>query len=215
MANQSLLGIIAISGPSGSGKSWLARNLTSHLQAIAPDLASGVLPEDAYYRDQSHLSFSDRIKVNYDHPRALEHELMLQQLNHLRAGNDVDVPVYDYVNHTRAHRTRPLQAPGLLIVEGVLVLTEPQLRKQFDLSLYLDTPIDLCLDRRIQRDVRERGRTEESVRKQFESSVLPMYHKYVLPSKEHADLMLDSQSLKDTQLRELAENLIAQLEDAG
>lgn len=204
--------VIAITGPSGSGKSWLARNLTSLLKTLAPELVTGILPEDAYYRDQSHLSFNDRIKVNYDHPQALEHELLLQQLHHLRAGEHINVPVYDYVNHTRAGRTRPLGPPELLIVEGALVLCNPYLLKQFDLTLYLDTPIDLCLDRRIHRDVRERGRSEESVRQQFEKSVLPMYHEYVLPNREHADVLVDGESLEDSHLKELAGNLLALME---
>jgi uridine kinase len=208
-----LLGsIIAITGPSGSGKSWLARNLTACLAEMDQSLATEILPEDAYYRNQDHLEFSERTRVNYDHPRALEHELLLEQLNCLRAGEPVNVPVYDYVNHTRARRTRPLQPPQLLIVEGVLVLSDPRLRKQFDLTLYLDTPIELCLDRRIQRDVRERGRTKESVKQQFADSVLPMYQEYVLPGREHADLLIDGQTLQESRLQALAERLLSQLQ---
>jgi uridine kinase len=100
----------------------------------------------------------------------------------------------------------------LLIVEGVLVLSDPRLRKQFDLTLYLDTPIELCLDRRIQRDVRERGRTKESVKQQFADSVLPMYQEYVLPGREHADLLIDGQTLQESRLQALAERLLSQLQ---
>ncbi len=207
-----LASIVAITGPSGSGKSWLARNLTACLAEMDHKLAAEVLPEDAYYRNQDHLEFSERTRVNYDHPQALEHELLLEQLNCLRAGEHVNVPVYDYVNHTRARRTRPLRPPQLLIVEGVLLLSDPRLRKQFDLTLYLDTPIELCLDRRIQRDVRERGRTEESVKQQFEASVLPMYQEYVLPGREQADLLIDGEAMQETHLQALAERLLSQLQ---
>lgn len=200
--------IIAITGPSGSGKTWLANALQERLSTHTP---ATVVPEDAYYRDQSHLSFSQRLSVNYDHPDALEHDLMLRQLAALRARKPVRLPVYDYINHTRAHRVRPVQPTPLLIVEGVLLLSQPALRKQFDLALYLDTPLELCIDRRLQRDVRERGRSEESVREQFEQSVLPMYHQYVAPSLEHADWTVDTAAFDSEAVDKLAERLLDNL----
>lgn len=203
--------IIAITGPSGSGKTWLASALQDRLSALSPAISTAVVPEDAYYRDQSHLKFSQRLSVNYDHPDALEHDLMLRQLATLRANQPVELPVYDYINHTRAQRVRPIQPAPLLIVEGVLLLSQPALRKQFDLALYLDTPIEKCMDRRMQRDVRERGRSQESVREQFEQSVLPMYHKYVAPSREHADLMVNTAVFASPDVDALAQQILDNL----
>lgn len=200
--------IVAISGPSGSGKTWLARNLAAQIADSYPDLDIAIVPEDAYYRDQEHMGFAERLKVNYDHPQALEHELLEQHLRELRSGKRVEIPVYDYVNHTRARRVRPVHPASLTLVEGVLLLTEPRLRKQFDLSLYLDTPIDLCLSRRIARDVQERGRTEQSVREQFEETVLPMYHRFVAPAQGHADKVIAGQSLDAEAVEDLLRTLM-------
>lgn len=201
--------IVAISGPSGSGKSWLANALRDQLTVEVPQLHVDVVPEDAYYRDQSHLKFSERIHVNYDHPDALEHELMQVQLAQLRAGEPVQMPVYDYVNHTRAQRVRPMKPASILIVEGVLILTNPELRNQFDLTLYMDTPIELCIERRVRRDIRERGRTETSVREQFASTVLPMYERFVAPAKQHADVLVDGEEVSELELQNLTAQILA------
>jgi len=168
-----------------------------------------VVPEDAYYRDQTHLQFSQRIHVNYDHPDALEHELMQEQLAQLRASEPVQIPVYDYVNHTRAQRVRPVKPAPILIVEGVLILTNPDLRDLFDLTLYMDTPLDLCIERRVQRDIRERGRTEASVREQFANTVQPMYERFVAPAKQHADVLVDGEAVSDQELQNLTRQILA------
>lgn len=201
--------IVAISGPSGSGKSWLAKALCDQLTGHLPGPQVDVVPEDAYYRDQSHLKFSERIHVNYDHPDALEHELLQAQLAQLRASEAVKIPVYDYVNHTRAQWVRPVKPAPVLIVEGVLILTNPELRNLFDLTLYMDTPLDLCIERRVQRDIRERGRTEASVREQFANTVLPMYERFVAPAKQHADVLVDGQSVSDQELQNLTRQILA------
>lgn len=201
--------IVAISGPSGSGKSWLANALCNQLTGKLPEFQVDVIPEDAYYRDQSHLKFSERIHVNYDHPDALEHELMQAQLAQLRASEPVQIPVYDYVNHTRAQRVRPVKPAPILIVEGVLILTNPELRNLFDLTLYMDTPLDVCIERRVQRDIRERGRTEISVREQFASTVQPMYERFVAPAKQHADVLVDGIAVADQELHTLTTRILS------
>lgn len=186
-----LKSIIAVTGASGAGKSLFARNLLSRLNSHSSTLNAAILCEDSYYRDQSHVSLDERVKVNYDHPDSLEHELLASHLQSLRRGEVVNVPVYDYELHTRSDRIVEQSAVDLLIVEGILLFTDSYLRKEFDLKIFIHTPIETCLQRRLDRDIKERGRTAESVHEQFEATVKPMYHQYIEPSQEHADLFIE------------------------
>lgn len=161
------------------------------MQSYAPTLDIAILTEDAYYRDQAELAMAERERVNYDHPDSIEHELLLEHLLQLRGGQPVDVPVYDYSQHTRSTESVSLAPVQLLIVEGILLFTNPLLRRQFDLRLFVDTPLEVCLQRRMDRDCRERGRSEQSVQAQFEATVKPMYHEFIAPAREHAHLQLD------------------------
>ncbi|HRZ16827.1 MAG TPA: uridine kinase [Candidatus Hydrogenedentes bacterium] len=171
--------LLGIAGPSCSGKSTLAHETA---RAFA-DLNPLVLSLDAYYRDLAHLPPGERARVNFDHPDALEHELLEAHLRALAAGGEISEPVYDFTAHTRAG-ARPLRADGaLVLVEGVLALHYPGLRAQ-----YHDAT---ALRRRIARDTRERGRTGESVRRQYEETVRPMADRWCRPTRAHAGLVLD------------------------
>lgn len=183
--------IIAVTGASGAGKSHFSRELLQTLQNYSPALDIAILTEDAYYRDQADMAMAEREQVNYDHPDSLEHELLLDHLLQLRRGQMVEVPVYDYTQHTRSDESVSLHPVELLIVEGILLFTNPLLRREFDLRLFVDTPIEVCLQRRLDRDCRERGRTRQSVQEQFEVTVKPMYHEFIAPAREHAHLQLD------------------------
>lgn len=182
--------IIAISGPSGSGKSLFAHTLCEELQGEAPGLPLALIKEDAYYRDQSEMSFAERELTNYDHPQAIEQDLLAQHLRSLRAGEGIEMPLYDYSQHTRRSETERVEPARVIVVEGILLLTNKALRETFDIRFYMDTPLDVCLLRRIQRDVRERGRTLESVIKQYEATVRPMYQEFIAPSSRHADMVI-------------------------
>ncbi|MEM6301099.1 MAG: uridine kinase [Pseudomonadota bacterium] len=182
--------LVAIAGPSGSGKTLFAQSLEEQLSGALRPHSVVTLAEDSYYRDQSDLSFQAREQRNYDHPDAIEQDLMAQHLRVLREGNSVQVPVYDYARHTRAEEKRSVDPAPILIVEGILVLTNAELRSLVDLKLFIDAPLDVCLLRRMQRDVQERARTIESVAQQYLATVRPGYHNFVRPSAEHADLVV-------------------------
>lgn len=183
--------IIAVTGASGAGKSHFSRELLQTLQKHSPAIDIAILTEDAYYRDQADMAMAERVRVNYDHPDSIEHDLLLDHLLQLRRGQAVEVPVYDYTQHTRSDESVSLNPVELLIVEGILLFSNPLLRREFDLRLFVDTPLEVCLQRRLERDCRERGRTEQSVQEQFESTVKPMYHEFIVPAREHAHLLLD------------------------
>ncbi|MFK7828375.1 MAG: uridine kinase [Congregibacter sp.] len=182
--------VIAIAGPSGSGKSLFAQTLFDEVRRDAPDLGLVLIKEDAYYRDQSELALADRAVVNYDHPDAIEHELLIEQLHMLRAGQSVESPLYDFSLHTRCAETRTLNPAPVIVLEGILLLSDPALREVFDIKFYIDTPLDICLLRRIERDLRERGRTMESIMEQYQSTVRPMYKRFIQPSARHADMLI-------------------------
>jgi len=148
------------------------------------------IEHDAYYRDQQHLSFEERTRVNYDHPASLESSLLATHLAALRAGNAVDVPIYDFATHTRSEKTRHVLPAPLIIVEGILVFAEAQLREQMDIKIFVDTDADIRLIRRIRRDIEVRGRSFQSVRDQYYSTVRPMHIEYVEPTKRWADLIV-------------------------
>tara|TARA_Y100001963_G_scaffold140085_1_gene206693 strand:- start:554 stop:1222 length:669 start_codon:yes stop_codon:yes gene_type:complete len=182
--------IIAIAGASASGKSLFASTVYQELVAELGGQGIAILNEDAYYRDQSHLTFEQRQLTNYDHPSAFEHELLGQHLEQLSAGNAIAMPQYNYKTHTRTDETIKVQPGKVIMVEGILLLHDPHLRKLFDISVFMDTPLDVCLLRRMIRDVEERGRTIQSVAEQYEETVRPAFFEFILPSKQFADLVV-------------------------
>ena len=182
--------VIAIAGASASGKTLLAQTIYQELIAELGTKGICILKEDAYYRDQSDLEISEREKTNYDHPSAFEHDLLSQHLNALSNNQEIQCPVYCYKTHTRTQETHLIKPTKIILVEGILLLSNPQLRDCFDIKVYMDTPLDICLIRRIERDTVERGRSIESITNQYIATVRPMYHQFIEPSKEWADIVV-------------------------
>ncbi|CAM3979307.1 MULTISPECIES: uridine kinase [Shewanella] len=182
--------IIGIAGASASGKSLIAKTI---FEELCRDLGTdqiGVIAEDAYYKDQSHLSMDQRVLTNYDHPKALDHQLLCEHLSALKNGESVEIPQYSYTEHTRMAETVTMTPKKVIILEGILLLTDPNLREQMDASVFMDTPLDICFMRRLTRDVAERGRTMESVMQQYTQTVRPMFLQFIDPSKQYADIIV-------------------------
>ena len=177
--------VIGIAGGTGSGKTTLMDNIVAQFGD-----AVTVLSHDNYYRRLDHLAMEDRVKVNYDEPAALETELMVEHLQALRAGFAIDCPVYDFSQHNRSSKTLPLVPKKVIIVEGILIFENEALRNLMDIRIFVDTDADIRLCRRIRRDVRERGRSMESVIEQYQATVKPMHEKYVEPSKRYAHIVV-------------------------
>ena len=175
--------LIGIAGPSGAGKTYLARHLAAKLQGR-------VLALDRYYRDLSHLPLEERARVNFDAPEALDHELMVEQVAALRSNETVQLPVYDFSTHTRTHRTEVVRPSDVIIVEGLLTLHWFSLRRLLGTKVFVDLNDEACLTRRQARDVRERGRTPESVMQQYATTVAPMAQRYVRPTLVYADVVV-------------------------
>lgn len=178
--------IIGIAGASASGKSVLASNLLSQLGSSQVV----VISEDAYYKDIRHLSFDERSKTNFDHPDSLDHELMLEHLQKLQQGHAVDIPRYDFSTHLRMQDTRHIAEHRIIVVEGILLLIDRRLRDLMDIHIFVDTALDICLLRRLRRDIIQRGRSLDSVMDQYERTVRPMYFQFVEPSKRYADIIV-------------------------
>jgi uridine kinase len=177
---------IAIAGGSGSGKTTIAQSVVD----IVGRESVVYLQQDAYYRDQSHLAFEDRAKINYDHPDSFEFELLVEHLDALRAGQPIERPVYDFSQHVRTPETYTIVPEPVVIIEGILVLADERLRDRSDVRVYIDTEADVRLMRRLRRDIVERGRTVESVLSQYERTVRPMHYLFVEPSKRYADIII-------------------------
>jgi uridine kinase len=182
--------IIGIAGASGAGKSLLANELHRRLRLQRSASQISILNEDCYYRCRNDLSFQEREKINYDHPDAIEHELLVDHLQRLRSGESVQVPQYDYAQHNRKPVAVSLTPSRILILEGILILHRPEIRELLDLKVFVDVPLDICLSRRLQRDIFERGRSLDSVLAQYHQTVRPMFFQYIEPSKSHADLIV-------------------------
>lgn len=176
---------IGLAGGSGSGKTTIAEEVVDRLEGRV-----ALLHHDAYYRHLADLSFEDRTRVNYDHPDSLETELLVDHLEALRAGLPIDHPVYDFANHLRADVTVPIRPAQVVVVEGILVLSDAALRAELDLKIFVDTDPDLRLARRLQRDIAERGRSVESVIEQYFATVRPMHLEFVEPSRRYADIII-------------------------
>jgi uridine kinase len=203
MEQQMTAKIIFIAGPSGSGKSWLSHQLLYALNAMHGPNYVQIIQEDSYYSDQSQLSFPQRELQNYDIPGAFDHLLLEQHLIELAKGNAVDIPVYDFTQHTRSSETLRFEPSPVLIVEGILLLSQTQLVRHAQLKVYIDTPLDICLFRRIQRDIKERARTADSVINQYKDTVRPAWETFVKPSESNADYTLNGELDSDQQLQQL------------
>lgn len=182
--------VIAIAGASASGKSLIANTILDELCAELGTDQIGIISEDAYYKDQSHLSMDQRVLTNYDHPKAFDHDLLCEHLKDLKNKQAVEIPRYSYTEHTRLQETTSLTPKKIIILEGILLLTDANVRDQLDASIFIDTPLDICLMRRLKRDIEERGRSMESVIEQYTTTVRPMFLQFIDPSKQHADLIV-------------------------
>jgi len=181
--------IIGIAGASASGKTLLANTLIEQVSKGGND-DIGLICEDSYYHSQDHLSMEERVQVNYDSPKSKEFDLLCDHIEALISGEAVEIPQYDFVNHTR-FLDKTQQAPKkVIIIEGILLFTHRRLRKLFDAKIYVDTALDFCFIRRLKRDVGERGRTMDSVINQYEDTVRPSFYKFIEPSKKHADVII-------------------------
>lgn len=178
--------IIGVSGGSGSGKTSVSRAIFNNF----PNHSIMMLEHDSYYKDQSHLSFEERLKTNYDHPFAFDTDLLIEHLEKLLNYETIEKPVYDYVAHTRSTETVIQEPKEVIILEGILILEDKRLRDLMDIKIYVDTDDDIRIIRRIKRDMVERGRTLDSIIDQYLSVVKPMYHQFIEPTKRYADVIV-------------------------
>ncbi len=178
--------VIGVSGGIASGKTTVVREI---VDSLGSDTV-GVVLHDFYYRDHPELSLADRAALNYDHPDSLETDLLVRDLAELRAGNEVEAPIYDFSLHARKAETQTIKPRRAIIVEGILVLADAALRELMDIKVFVDTDADTRFIRRLQRDLAERGRTMESVIEQYQKTVKPMHEDFVEPSKRHADVII-------------------------
>jgi uridine kinase len=178
--------VIGVAGGTGSGKTTVAEAI---VRRIGPDRIA-YLQHDSYYRDLSARDRATLLHHNFDHPDALESELLARHVRELKAGGGIEVPVYDFTRHVRTGETRTVQPRGVVIVEGILIFVEPELRQLFDIKIFVDTDADLRFIRRLRRDISERGRTVENVIGQYLETVRPMHLEFVEPAKRWADLII-------------------------
>ena len=177
--------VIGIAGGSGSGKTTLLKNI---VETFGPSIT--VISHDNYYKRHDEMTYEERSRLNYDEPAALETDLMVRQLEALRRGETIQCPVYDFTVHNRSNETITIQPEKVIIVEGILIFTDKQLRDLMDIKIFVDTDADIRICRRIKRDVNKRGRSLESVILQYQQTVKPMHEKYVEPSKKYADIVV-------------------------
>lgn len=178
--------VIGITGGSGSGKSSVAQAVFKQF----PGHSLLMLEQDSYYKDQSELTFEERLKTNYDHPLAFDSELLIEQLTDLVQHRAVERPIYDYTTYTRTKKTATEEPKEVIVLEGILILEDTRLRDLMDIKIFVDTDDDIRIIRRIKRDMQERGRTLDSVIEQYLTVVKPMYHQFIEPTKRYADLVI-------------------------
>jgi uridine kinase len=181
--------LIGIAGASGSGKTVIANRI---IESLNSDKAV-IIQEDSYYKDLSDVPYEQRSSRNFDHPDAFDHDLLAEHLLQLLNGNTVLHPVYDYKLHTRSKETRTAGPASLIILEGILIFSKAQLRELMDYRVFIDTPPDICFIRRLKRDIEERGRTVDSVIRQYTETVRPMYLEFIEPSKQYADIIISGE----------------------
>lgn len=178
--------VIGIAGASGSGKTLVAERIVDHLGS---DKAV-IIQEDSYYKDLSDMPGPDRGGINFDHPDAFDHGLLAGHMQQLLSGEKISQPIYDYRTHCRLRETKRVDPASIIILEGILIFSLAQLRDLMDIRVFVDTPLDICFTRRLERDVTERGRTLDSVIAQYRETVRPMYLQCVEPTKRYADILI-------------------------
>ncbi|MBE0449604.1 MAG: uridine kinase [Clostridia bacterium] len=178
--------VIGVSGGTGSGKSTVAQSIFQSL----PDENILILEQDAYYKDQSHLSYEERIKTNYDHPMAFDTDLLIEHIKMLCDNKPIKKPIYNFANHNREKDSILVHPREIIILEGIMILEDKRLRKLMDIKIFVDTDADVRIVRRITRDINERGRTLESVIEQYLTTVKPAHEQFIEPMKKYADIII-------------------------
>ena len=178
--------IIGIAGGTGCGKTTVVNQILNEL----PEGEVGVISQDSYYKDTSHLTYDERVKINFDHPRSIDFELLEQHLNQLKKGDSIEQPVYSFVKHNRTGDTINTKPRKVMIVEGILILTNPELRELFDIKIFVHADSDERLIRRLKRDISERGRDLEEVLTRYQTTLKPMHQQFIEPMKEYADIII-------------------------
>jgi uridine kinase len=178
--------VIGIAGGTGSGKSTVARAIFKSL----PDENILIIEQDAYYRDQSELTFSERVKTNYDHPLAFDTALLIEHVEKLKRFEPIEKPIYNFSNHNREKDTIHVEPRDIIVLEGIMILEDLRLREQMDIKIFVDTDADVRIIRRITRDIQERGRTLESVIDQYLTTVKPAHDQFIEPTKKYADIII-------------------------
>ncbi len=204
---------IGIAGASASGKSLLAGTIYQELKQELGDSALAIIKEDSYYREQGNLTIEERTAINYDHPNAFDHDLLIQHMDALHSGKDVEIPIYDYTVHNRSDQTFPLKPARVVIIEGILLLHDKAIRKRLDAKVFMDTPLDICLLRRLQRDIAERGRTVESIIEQYKRTVRPMFLEFIEPTKQFADIIVPRGGKNRVAIEMLKARILQMLDD--
>ncbi|THE15367.1 uridine kinase [Bacillus timonensis] len=178
--------VIGIAGGSGSGKTSVSKAIFEHFKGHSILM----IEQDSYYKDQSHMPFQERLNTNYDHPLAFDNDLLIEHIKNLLDYKGISKPVYDYKFHTRSSEVIPVEPKDVIILEGILVLEDERLRDLMDIKLFVDTDADIRIIRRMLRDIKDRGRTPESVIEQYETVVRPMHNQFCEPTKRYADIII-------------------------
>lgn len=178
--------IIGICGGSGSGKSTIVKEISN----LVPKHKLSIIEEDSYYKDQSDMSFSERLKTDYDHPSAFDHELMNEHIGDLISGKSINKPIYNFEENNRTKDTILVEPTEVIIIEGLMILFEEKIRNLLDIKVYIDTDSDMRIIRRVLRDINERGRTVDSVITQYLKTVRPAHFQFIEPSKRYADIII-------------------------
>ncbi|MBL0012592.1 MAG: uridine kinase [Flavobacterium sp.] len=178
--------IIGIAGGTGSGKTTVVHQIMNEL----PETEVGIISQDSYYKDNSNLSFDERALINFDHPRAIDFDLLVKHLEELKAGNNIDQPVYSFVTHNRTDDTIYTHPRKVMIVEGILILAHPELRELFDVKIFVHADSDERLIRRLKRDIAERGRDMDEVLNRYQTTLKPMHQQFIEPTKAFADIII-------------------------
>ena len=203
--------LIGISGASGSGKTLVTKNIFEKLGSKKVV----IIQEDSYYKDLSHIPFDERTGKNFDHPDAFDHLFLIAQIEDLLAGKSINHPIYDYTTHSRKKETRKIGPHDVIFLEGILVLSEPKLRKMMDIKVFVDTDPDICFIRRLKRDLTERGRDVNSIINQYTETVRPMYFLFIEPSKRYAHIIIPEGGMNKVAIDILTAKIRAMLNEKG
>ncbi len=178
--------IIGIAGGTGSGKTTVVNQIIEELKNEEVD----VISQDSYYQDTSHLTYEQRTKINFDHPKSIDFDLLVSHLKDLKAGKNIQQPVYSFKQHNRTGETITIEPRKVIIIEGILILTHPDIREMFDIKIYVHADSDERLIRRLKRDIAERGRDLEEVLSRYQTTLKPMHQQFIEPTKEFADIII-------------------------